>query len=57
MNTPALFKGKYTGTGIQHPHKSNKSLVAHPPVAFVEIVPVPPALGCISHVPIPWHSK
>jgi hypothetical protein len=31
--------------------------VAHPAVAFVEIIPMPSAIAHIAHVPISWQSK
>ncbi len=45
MNTPALFKLNYTGTGIQHPHKSNRvflhTFLLHSSKYFPCLLPLP----------------
>jgi len=48
----------WSAPGLAHawtaPVQNKQSLNAHLPVAFVEIVPMPVALACISHIPISW---
>jgi hypothetical protein len=59
INTPALssIAMNVQAHALTMGHKNNRVWLLHLPVAFVEIVPVPSALGHISHVPIKWHSK
>jgi hypothetical protein len=63
MSTPAVFKCKYTGIYIQHPHKGNRVGVAHPLVAFVQTsgnpvhnAPVPPAPPPRRYLPLLLHG-
>ncbi len=55
-NTPAFFKGNYTGSYIQHPRKVTE-FGCTPSCCICWIVPVPSAFAFISHVPISWQFK
>jgi hypothetical protein len=57
MSKPALFKGNYASTCIQHPYKSNRIWAPALSCCFCEEVPLPSALAPISYVPISWQSK